>query len=78
MDTRLEFLKSTDVFCANEIFSLTYPNFMTNVLDFFSKPQLVFTVSALFNDQVFFFFIYTFCNGEYILDNITRNWVKRL
>ena len=78
MDRRLELLKSANVFCANKIFNLAHPNFMINVLDFFSKPQLVFTVSALFNNQVLLFFIYIFCNGEYTLDNITRNWVKRL
>ena len=45
---------------------------------FFSKFELIFVVSALFNDQVLFI-LYVFCwNNEHILDNISRIWVQKV
>ena len=45
-------------------------------INFFSKVELVFTVSAFFHEQMLFF-VFVLCqNNEYILGNTTRIWVR--
>ena len=45
-------------------------------ITFFSKVELVFTVSAFFHEQMLFF-VFVLCqNNEYILGNTSRIWVR--
>ena len=61
--------------------SVTHPNFIKfgcfsltlsviNILDFFSKFELVFAVSAFFHDQLLFLVYVFYWNNEHILRNI--------
>ena len=73
METRFEVLKSTDVQISRSLMTFLKIN-LRLIFWFLSQNSNWFLqVSELFNDQVLLFFIYVFYNGEYILDNISRN-----
>ena len=52
-----------------------HPNIFSFIA-FFSKVELVFTVSRFFHDQMLFFVYVLWQNNEYILANTSRIWVR--
>ena len=73
METRFEVLKSTDVQISRSLMTFLKINLRLIFWVLSQNSNWFLQVSELFNDQVLLFFIYVFYNGEYILDNISRN-----